>query len=146
MKQITKVRKAVCIMANELKKLGYSLSQAFKKAWAQVKNTMKVRAAGTTFENRQERLQFLRQFHPNDLTVTLEREPDNESDSNAIKIVVHIKPISRRTVIGYVPKGLAKELSKVIDLGIPIKASLLQIIGGYSYKEAFGALVGIEIS
>lgn len=146
MKQITKVRKAVCIMANELKKLGYSLSQAFKKAWAQVKNTMKVRAAGTTFENRQERLQFLRQFHPNDLTVTLEREPDNEFDSNAIKIVVHIKPISRRTVIGYVPKGLAKELSKVIDLGIPIKASLLQIIGGYSYKEAFGALVGIEIS
>ena len=146
MKQITKVRKVVCIMANELKKLGYSLSQAFKKAWAQVKNTMKVRAAGTTFENRQERLQFLRQFHPNDLTVTLEREPDNEFDSNAIKIVVHIKPISRRTVIGYVPKGLAKELSKVIDLGIPIKASLLQIIGGYSYKEAFGALVGIEIS
>jgi len=52
MKQITKIRKAVCIMANELKKLGYSLSQAFKKAWVQVKNTMKVRAAGTTFENR----------------------------------------------------------------------------------------------
>lgn len=146
MKQITKVRKAVCIMANELKKLGYSLSQAFKKAWAQVKNTMKVRAAGTTFENRQERLQFLRQFHPNDLTVTLEREPDNEFDSNAIKIVVHIKPISRRTVIGYVPKGLARELSKVIDLGIPIKATLLQIIGGYSYKEALGVLVGIDIS
>ena len=69
MKQITKVRKVVCIMANELKKLGYSLSQAFKKAWAQVKNTMKVRAAGTTFENRQERLQFLKQFHLSDLTV-----------------------------------------------------------------------------
>ena len=43
MKQITKVRKAVCVMANELKKVGYSLSQAFKKPWAQVKNTMKVR-------------------------------------------------------------------------------------------------------
>ncbi len=43
MRQITKVRKAVCVMANELKKVGYSLSQAFKKAWAQVKNTMKVR-------------------------------------------------------------------------------------------------------
>lgn len=146
MKQITKVRKAVCIMANELKKLGYSLSQAFKKAWAQVKNTMKVRAAGTTFENRQERLQFLKQFHPNDLTVTLEREPDNKFDSNAIQIVVHIRSISRRTVIGYVPKVLAKELSKVIDMGIPIKATLLQIIGGYSYKEALGALVGIDIS
>ena len=145
MKQITKVRKAVCIMANELKKLGYSLSQAFKKAWAQVRNTMKVRAAGTTFGNRQERLQFLKQFHLNDLTVTLEREPDSVFDSNAIQIVVHIKPISRRTVIGYVPKELTRELSKVIDMGIQVKASLIQIIGGYSYKETFGALVGIDI-
>lgn len=145
MKQITKVRKAVCIMANELKKLGYSLSQAFKKAWSQVKNTMKVRAAGTTFENRQERLQFIKQFPLNDLTVTLEREPDNEFDSNAIQIVVHIRPISRRTVIGYVPKELAGELSKVIDMGIQVKASLVQIIGGYSYKESLGALVDIKI-
>ncbi len=145
MKQITKIRKAVCIMANELKKLGYSLSQAFKKAWAQVKNTMKVRATGTSFENRQERLQFLRQFHLKDLTVTLEREPDNEFDSNAIQIVVHIKPISRRTIIGYVPKELAVELSKVIDMGIPVKASLIQIIGGYSYKEALGVLIDIQI-
>ena len=145
MKQITKVRKAVCVMANELKKVGYSLSQAFKKAWAQVKNTMKVRVAGTTFENRQERLQLLRQFHQNDLTVTLEREPDNEFNNNAIQIIVHIKPISRRTVIGYLPKELARELSKVIDIGIQVKASLIQIIGGYSYKEMLGALIDIRI-
>lgn len=145
MRQITKVRKAVCVMANELKKLGYSLSQAFKKAWAQVKNTMKVRVVGTTFENRQERLQFLKQFHLNDLTVTLKREPDNEFDNNAIQIIVHIKPISRRTVIGYLPKELARELSKVIDIGIQVKASLIQIIGGYSYKEMLGALIDIRI-
>ena len=145
MKQITKVRKAVCVMANELKKLGYSLSQAFKKAWAQVKNTMKVRVVGTTFENRQERLQFLKQFHLNDLTVTLKREPDNEFDSNAIQIIVHIKPILRRTVIGYLPKELARELSKVIDIGIQVKASSIQIIGGYSYKEMLGALIDIRI-
>ena len=121
MKQITKVRKAVCVMANELKKLGYSLSQAFKKAWAQVKNTMKVRVVGTTFENRQESLQFLKQFHLNDLTVTLKREPDNEFDNNAIQIIVHIKPISCRTVIGYLPKELARELSKVLILGFKLK-------------------------
>ncbi len=145
MKQITKVRKAVCVMANELKKVGYSLSQAFKKAWAQVKNTIKVRVAGTTFENRQERLQLLKQFHQNDLTVTLEREPDNEFNNNAIQIIVHIKPISRRTVIGYLPKELARELSKVIDIGIQVKASLIQIIGGYSYKEMLGALIDIRI-
>ncbi len=33
MKQITSIRKAVCTMGNELRKEGYSLSQAFRKAW-----------------------------------------------------------------------------------------------------------------
>lgn len=145
MKQITKVRKAVCVMANQLKKAGYTLSETFKKAWRRVKLTMTIRAAGTTFENRQERLQFLKQFQPEDLSITLEREPGNKFDSNAIQIVVHIKPISRKTVIGYVPRGLAKELAKVMDAGIHAAASLVQIIGGYGYKESLGALVNITI-
>lgn len=145
MKRITTIRKAVCAMANELKKAGYSLSQAFKRAWRLVKLPMTIRAAGTTFENRQERLKFLQQFKQEDLAVTLEREKDNKFDSNAIQIVVHIKPIHRRTVIGYIPKGMARELSKVIDIGIQMKAVLKQIIGGYSYKESLGALVEISI-
>lgn len=145
MKQITKVRKAVCAMANQLRKAGYSLKDAFKKAWQRVKLSMTVRAAGTTFENRQERLAFLKQFKPEDLTVTLEREKKNKFDCNAIQIVVHIKPIRRRTVIGYVPSKLARELSKVLDMGIQVKATLMEIIGGYAYKENLGALVSIVI-
>ena len=145
MKQITKVRKAVCAMANQLRKAGYSLKDAFKKAWQRVKLSMTVRAAGTTFENRQERLEFLKQFKPEDLTVTLEREPENRFDRNAIKVVVHILPISRKTVIGYVPKGLARELSRVLDMGIQVKASLMGIIGGYAYKESLGALINIAV-
>ena len=145
MKQITKVRKTVCAMANQLRKAGYSLKEAFKKAWQRVKLSMTVRAAGVSFENRQERLQFLQQFKPEDLTVTLEREQNNKFDCNAIQIVVHIKPIRRRTVIGYIPKGLARELSKVLDMGIQVKATLMQIIGGYSYKECLGALINISV-
>ena len=136
MKQITKVRKSVCAMANQLRKAGYSLKDAFKKAWQRVKLSMTVRAAGVSFENRQERLAFLQQFKPEDLTVTLEREKENKFDGNAIQIVVHIKTISRRTIIGYIPKGLARELSKVLDMGIQVKATLMQIIGGYAYKES----------
>ena len=145
MKQITKVRKTVCAMANQLRKAGYSLKDAFKKAWQRVKLSMTIRAAGTTFENRQERLEFLQQFKPEDLTVTLEREQNNKFDCNAIQIVVHIKPIRRRTVIGYVPSKLARELSEVLDMGIQVKATLMQIIGGYAYKENLGALVSIVI-
>jgi len=63
---------------------------------AESKAAMTVRAAGTTFENRQERLQFLQQFRKEDLTVTQEREPDNRYDSSAIQVVVHIKPDIRK--------------------------------------------------
>ena len=125
MKQITKTRKAVCAMANQLRKAGSSLSQAFKKAWSRVKLSMTIRAAGTTFENRQERLGFLKQFRLEDLSVTLEKEPENKFDSNAIRIVVHIHPISKKTVIGYVPNVLAKELSKVMDAGGTIRTKML---------------------
>ena len=145
MKQITNTRKAVCIMANELRKAGYTLAQAFRKAWRRVKESMTVRATGTTFENRQERLQFLRQFPTESLDVSLEQEKDNKFDSNAIRIIVHIRPISRRTVIGYIPKGLAKELSNVLEKGVEVKAKLMQIIGGYDYKEMLGLLLNIAI-
>ena len=145
MKQITNIRKAVCAMANQLRKTGLSLSAAFRKAWQRVKLTMTVRATGTTFENRQERLNFLKNFKLEDLTVTLEREAGNQRDTNAIKIIVHILPIKRRTLIGYVPSGLSRELAKAIDAGAQVKAKLLQIIGGYSYKESLGALINIAI-
>lgn len=145
MKQITKIRKAVCVIANELKRAGYSLSQAFREAWNRVRQTMTIKTSGTTFENRQERLQFLKQFRLEDLTVTLEREKDNEFDSNAVQIVIHIVPIHRRTVIGYIPKEIAKVMSKMIDKGIQVKAVLRKIIGGYGRKESLGALVDIGI-
>lgn len=141
----TKIRKAVCIMANELRKGGLSLSAAFKKAWRRVRETMTVRAAGTSFENRQERLQFLAQFSKDDLAITLEREQQNRFDANAIGIVVHIKSIRRRTLVGYVPKGLANELAKVLDAGITAAAELVNIIGGYDYKENYGVLLNIAI-
>jgi hypothetical protein len=145
MQQITKIRKAVATMANELRKQGYSLSQAFKKAWHRVKLSMTVRVAGTTFDNRQERLAFLRQFKPEDLTVTLQRESSNKYDSHAIQVVVHILSIHRRTVIGYVPKALANELAAVMDKGIEVQATLMEIIGGYAWKENLGALLNITI-
>lgn len=81
MKKITNIRKSVCIMANELKKAGYTLSQAFKKAWRRVKLQMVVKVAGTTFENRQERLQFLKLFQ----IETLKVESMSEITRKAVK-------------------------------------------------------------
>lgn len=145
MKKITNIRKSVCIMANELKKAGYTLSQAFKKAWRRVKLQMVIRVAGTTFENRQERLQFLSHFRPQDLTVSLERERNNVFDVNAIKVRVHIPTIRKQTVVGYIPAQIARELAKIIDIGCEIKATVKSITGGYSYKENYGCLINIAI-
>lgn len=52
MKQITTIRRTVATMANQLHKLGYSLSKAFKTAWRRIKEGMKVKAQGVTFGNR----------------------------------------------------------------------------------------------
>ena len=146
MKQITNIRKAVCTMANELKKEGYTLSQAFRKAWRRIKLSMKIRAVGTTAGNIQERLGFMKPFPVDTMQAELVREPENPFDKNAIKIVVHLRSINRKTVIGYVPGGLAAGLAAVIDAGVNVKAELLQILGGYSYKESYGCLLDITIS
>lgn len=145
MKQITNTRKTVCIMANKLRKAGYSLSQAFKKAWRRIKLSMTIRAAGTTFSNRQEIIRFMKHFPLSSLSLTLEREPENQFDHNAIKIIVHIHDIHKKAIIGYIPKGLAKELSQVMDKGIPVKAKLMDILGGYGYKETMGVLVNVSV-
>lgn len=145
MKQITNIRKAVCTMANELRKEGYSLSQAFRKAWRRIKVSMKIRAVGTTSGNIQERLQFMKQFPVETMQAELIRDPENSFDRNAIQIVIHLRSINRKTVIGYVPRGLAAGLAAVIDTGVHVRAELLQILGGYSYKESYGCLVDIKI-
>lgn len=145
MKQVTNIRKAVCTMANELRKEGYTLSQAFRKAWKRIKLSMKIRAVGTTAGNIQERLGFMKQFPVETMQAELVREYDNRFDKNAIKIVIHLRSINRKTVIGYVPRGLAAGLAAVIDAGIQAKVELLQILGGYSYKENYGCLLNISI-
>ena len=145
MKQVTNIRKAVCTMANELRKEGYALSQAFRKAWRRIKLSMRIRATGVTAGNIQERLGFMKQFPINTMQAELVRDPENQFDKNAIQIVVHLRSINRKTVIGYVPRELASSLAAVLDAGLQIRAELLQIMGGYSYKESYGCLLSIGI-
>ena len=131
-------------MANELHKAGYSLSRAFKKAWRTAKGTA-IKAAGVTYEGRQEVLKYLSQFRPENLTVTLERDTSNTYDRNVIRIVVHIPYLKKKAKIGYVPKAYSSEIARLMDQGVNVRARLLGIIGGYSYKETYGALLDVAI-
>ncbi len=144
MKQnITNIRKAVATMANQLKKLGYSLSNAFKKAWQRIKESMTCKVSGTSYGNRQELLKYIASQNKDNLTVHLKRDRANEYDRHAVAVVIEIKNVGYAH-IGYLPKGLTMSFSEVIEKGIPLKADL-QIIGGYEYKTFYGALIKITL-
>lgn len=144
MKDINKIRKTVAIMANQLHKLGYSLSQAFKTAWRRVKKSMTCRVSGVTYENRQQLLKYIANQKEENLTVYLRRDKANVYDRYAVAVVVGIKDVGFAH-IGYLAKGLAQSMAAVIEKGIQVKATLQQVIGGYSYKENLGALVNIAV-
>ena len=144
MKDIQTIRKTVATMANQLHKLGYSLSQAFKAAWRRVKRSMKCRVSGVTYKNRQQLLQFIAGMSLEDLTVYLRRDRANERDRSAVAVVVGIRGVGYAH-IGYLPREISGSVAAVIDSGIQMKAYLLQITGGYSYKETRGALVNIAV-
>lgn len=144
MKNIQTIRKTVAIMANQLHKLGYSLSQAFKTAWRRVKKSMTCRVSGVTYENRQQLLKYIASQKEENLTVYLRRDKANSYDHYAVAVVVGIKDVGYAH-IGYLAKGLAQSMAAVIEKGIQVKATLQQVIGGYSYKENLGALVNIAV-
>lgn len=144
MKDIRTIRRAVATMANQLHKLGYSLSQAFRTAWRRVKGGMRIRVSCVTQGKRQELLQFIAGRKPEDLTVYLQRDRANLYDKYAVAVVIGIKDIGYAH-IGYLPRNLSQGMAAVIEAGVQVRAELLQVIGGYSYKETLGALVGIEV-
>ena len=104
---------------------------------------MKCRVAGVTYEKRQQLLQFIAGRKHEDLTVYLQRDRANTVDKNAVAVVIGIGNIGYAH-IGYLPKGLSQSLAKVIDKGIGLQADV-KVIGGYSYKETFGALLNIAV-
>lgn len=144
MKDISTIRRTVATMANQLHKLGYSLSQAFRTAWKRVKDSMTCKVSGVTYENRQQLLKYIACQREEDLTVHLRRDKANTYDRYAVAVVVGIKGVGYAH-IGYLAKGLAQSMAPVIEKGIQVKATLQQITGGCGCKENLGALINIAI-
>lgn len=144
MRDISTIRRIVATMANQLHKLGYSLSNAFRTAWRRVKMSITCRVSGVTYQNRQQLLQFIAGRKPDELTVYLQRDRANAYDRYAVAVVIGILNVGYAH-IGYLPKGISQSMAAVIDKGIKPKATLLQVIGGYGYKETLGALVNITV-
>lgn len=84
--------------------------------------------AGVTHRNEEGRsiqriLKDLADYDPDSLNLTLEREPDNPYDENAIKVYCEGEHI------GYIKAELAKKLADLVDDGV-VSGSVSEITGG----------------
>lgn len=79
-----------------------------------------VKAAGVTFNKRQNFLKALRSHkkrHP--MKLVLVREPENEFDKNAVKIIAKytLDGRNKTIMIGYIPKKVSSRLAPLMDRG-----------------------------
>jgi hypothetical protein len=90
------------------------------------------KVAGVSFDDRQEAVKSLL----SNTVLLLVREPENQFDTNAIKVLHGDKQL------GYLKRELAKELAPMIDSGSRFSCLVKQVTGG-SGKESFGLNVVI---
>lgn len=92
---------------------------------------------GTSFKpNGQELLKALKPGDP----LTLQREPENKFDKNAIAILN-----SKGDALGYVPKTTAINLSLDMDSGNQVVCHVSEITGGTTDKDNYGCNIHIEV-
>ncbi len=114
--------RAVCTQAWRLIKRTSSidnLSLAFKLAWRIIRFKIKVnfsKVRGVTFDHRQKLLKRLSLYPITDVRLIFVREPDNQYDANAIKVLAEVKG-KGSAMIGYVSKEIAATLSPELDNG-----------------------------
>ncbi len=124
------IKSKVMTIANALVKQGVKRSAAMVRAWITVKlRKMEVRAAGVTHGNRQTLLQHLTWYNVADITITLQREPQNAADRNAVQIIAAVRN-KGAAVIGYINRELAAALAPLLDKGATIASRFKAIVGG----------------
>lgn len=109
------IKAKVMTIANALVGQGVSRSAAMVRAWITVKmKQLYIKAVGVTHGNRQTLLDHLTRYKPEDISVTLHREPNNAFDRNAIQIIAAVRN-KGSAVIGYINRELAEALSEQVQ-------------------------------
>lgn len=146
MKNIHAIRRIVATMANRLKKMGLTLSAAFKKAWSLIKGkAIESKIAGVTKGNRQKALaRIAAAYRPNQVKVWLERDKAILHDNNAVAVMISVNR-SVAYKIGYIPKNLAYVISAV-DKGIKLKTAFKEVRWHYTRFMNYGAVITLQLS
>ncbi len=147
MTNITEIRRRVATMANRLKKMGLTLSAAFKRAWRLIKGkAIDTKVAGVTKGNRQRALRrILTAYRPEQVSVKLERDRANLHDNNAVKVLVSVNG-SEDYHMGYIPRNLAYVAAALMDKGLNLAASFKAVRGHYAPYMNYGAVITLQLA
>ena len=107
-----------------------------------------MRVAGTTFvENSKELLKLLKEVPKEKLNLVLSREPNNEYDSNAVRVSIKVEGYDKSRFIGYIPKDYSELVSYVIIHKDKYKLLVTQptLCGGVEGKENIGVFFNMKI-
>ena len=103
--------------------------------------------AGTGFDNPdgRNRASIIKRYIEDDMPITLEREPENKFDKNAIAVYIRVPwlfgllKVSRQ--IGYIEAGTAKSLTKRMDAGEKITGKVASYHASSNAKHPRVSLV-----
>ena len=142
---MSNIKSKVMTIANHLVKQGMSRSAAMVRAWITAKlRTIRTKAAGVTFNNRQMLLYRLTKYSSEDITLTLQRETGNTYDRNAVQIIAAVRN-KGAAAIGYINRELAAAIAPLLDKGKAVKAALEGITGGNERGLSYGLNLAISL-
>lgn len=147
MKYTKNIKRRICTIANRLKKMGLTLSAAFKKAWVLIKGkVINTRIAGVTKGNRQKALHRIATvYRPEQVNVTLERDKANLYDNNAVNVLVSVNG-SKSYNMGCISRNLAYIVSALLDKGIRLTAAFKEVRGRYTPYMNYGAVITLQLA
>ena len=129
--------------ANHLVGTGMDRSAAFKAAWLMAKRGGVTKVVGVTYGSRQRLIERLATYNPDLVSITLQQNKANIFDPQAVAVVASVKDKGSAT-IGFIPAMTARTLSRLMDKGTTLKASLDRIVGGYQGLN-YGARLRVAI-
>ena len=139
------IKSRVCIIANALIKQGASRSAAMVQAWITVKlHRIDTKTAGVTHGNRQKLLARLSRYSPDEITIKLNREPENAADKNAVQVIAAVKG-KGSAIMGYLNRQLAAAIAPLLDKGKEVFSTFLAVTGGAEYYLNYGLNISIAV-
>lgn len=135
----------VMTIANRLVTQGYNRANAMVKAWILVKMPLvDTKVCGVTFGKRQKAIQHLSRYSPQDITINLVRERDNQQDSNAVAVYTAVRD-KGSYCMGYLPKALAAFIAPLMDAGKAVYSTFKEIRGLYEPYMNYGLGIGVRV-